>query len=423
MLLAIGAWACVVSPAERAAQRGDLTALRDVIAARERMGTLTNSEAARLAKTIAVREVAAAAGAEAVDRVRDARPCAHELDDALATRTRTHDAAGAQAALARLDAGTLRSEDARAFAGDRDAPWRAVSARGLVRAEDREARVRALLDPEPQVRRSAARAAREARDPADLEALVEAARVDPEPIVRTEAVRAVAALPSTSAPAIVDALKDLWRSGDDGLREDIVQAWCGAGLWASGGRDEINVLVASEHGPAVIEAAAAVLRRRGADAEVTQAAVAHIEREIAAGPIATRLQALAQAPMDRKELIAAVQHVAAQGNDLRVRVGALARLAEAKDSIATEELESLARPGSSAREPARFALATAGDRRVQAWIEADLGAERPELRLAAATELAALGLAGRGAPLLSDADPRVRVRAACTIILAVRGAR
>jgi hypothetical protein len=60
---------------------------------------------------------------------------------------------------------------------------------------------------------------------------------------------------------------------------------------------------------------------------------------------------------------------------------------------------------------------------VQAWIEQDLVAERPEARLAAATELAALGLAGRGAPLLSDGDPRVRVGAACTIIMAARQGR
>ena len=385
------------------------------------MGSLTNSEAARLARTVAERELGAATGADAVDRVRDARPCAHELDDALAKRTRTHDTAGAHAALARIDGGELGLDDARAFARDEYPEWRAIAARALVRSEDRDLRLHALLDPEPDVRRAAARAARDARAPADLEALAEVARVDPEPIVRTEAVRAMAALSgSTASRLIVDALKDLWRLGDDGLREDIALAWSGPGLWGAGGRDELNVVVASEHGPAVVEAAAAVLRHRDADAEVAQAAIAQIERAIDGGPVATRLQALAQAPMDRKELVAVVQK-AAGGEDLKVRVAALARLVEAKDSRVTEQLESLAREGSPVAQQARFALATSGDRRIQAWIEQDLAAERPEVRLAAGTELAALGLAGRGAPLLADADARVRVRAACTIIMAVRG--
>jgi hypothetical protein len=37
--------------------------------------------------------------------------------------------------------------------------------------------------------------------------------------------------------------------------------------------------------------------------------------------------------------------------------------------------------------------------------------------------LAGLGVPARAAPLLADADPRVRARAACTILLAARVAR
>jgi hypothetical protein len=70
-----------------------------------------------------------------------------------------------------------------------------------------------------------------------------------------------------------------------------------------------------------------------------------------------------------------------------------------------------------------LALATVGDRRVQSWIEQDLGARAPEDRLAAATALSALGLAARGAPLLADEDPSVRARAACTLVMAARTAR
>jgi hypothetical protein len=69
---------------------------------------------------------------------------------------------------------------------------------------------------------------------------------------------------------------------------------------------------------------------------------------------------------------------------------------------------------------ARLALASAGDRRVQAWIEQDLAASDPAGRLAAASALAALGVSARAAPLLADGDVRVRMRVACILISAAR---
>ena len=115
--------------------------------------------------------------------------------------------------------------------------------RGLVRDVDRDARRRALLDADPLVRREAARAAQTARDEADLDALSEAARLDPEPIVRTEAVRAMAGLGGGgAAEAIVERLRDLWRGGDDGVREDIARAWSRSPLWEAGGRPALLVL-------------------------------------------------------------------------------------------------------------------------------------------------------------------------------------
>ena len=145
----------------------------------------------------------------------------------------------------------------------------------------------------------------------------------------------------------------------------------------------------------------------------------HEPRAIEVGPASTRLQALAQAPLDRWDLLSVVR-AAASDDDVQVRVGALARLAEAKDPRAIEALESLARAGSPVADRARFALAVCGDRRVQAWSEQDLAAENPEQRMAAATELAAMGVAARGAPLLADGDARVRTRASCTLIMAAR---
>jgi hypothetical protein len=418
LLPALGAAACSGSPAMRAAERGDRPALDEAIAARQAHGDLSNREAASLAKAVADREVRTASAQDGGDRVRDAGPCAHELDDALAFRMKTHDAAGATAALARVEGRGLGVDDLRIFAGDADPRWRAVGARALVRPDDGQARHIALIDAEPLVRREAARAARDAADPADLGALAEAARVDPAPIVRTEAVRSIAALAPTPGGEVANVLRDLWTAGDDGLREDIALAWASPSVWKAGGREALRVVVASERGPGVVEAAAAVLRLH-ADDDVTQTALGQMVRAIESGARVARLQALAEASLERHDLLLAVQK-AASDEDLEVRVAALGRLAGRRDSHAVMELEGLAHPGSSVAAAARLVLAEVGDRRVQAWIEEDLHSEQPEVKLAAATALAELGVAARAAPLLADRDASVRVRSACAIVVAAR---
>jgi hypothetical protein len=406
----------------RAAQAGDRGALAGAVATRERAGDLSNGEAASLARAVADREVRSASGQDAVERVRDVRPCAHELDGALAARGATHDEAGAEAVMARIDARALDVDNGRAFLSDPDPRWRAVGVRALVRPTDREPRLRALLDPDPAVRRAAARAAREARDSGDEVALADAARRDPEPLVRTEAVRAMAALPAAAESRVADLLRDLWTAGDDGLREDIALAWSGPALWNAGGREALRVVVASGHGPGVIEAAAAVLRHGDAQGELAESAMAQLVRSMQRGPTQTRLQALAQSPPGAKELRPIVQELA-DSDDPEIRVAALARLADEKDVRAVEKLEALAQPGSPVARRARLALASARDRRVQTWVEGDLVASEPAERLAAATALASMGVVARAAPLLADSDARVRVRAACTILLAARRER
>ncbi len=403
----------------RAAEHGDRAALLQAVSIGNRRGSLSNREATAIAREVAERELRTSPPVEALSRVREARACAYELDDPLADRMRTHDATGAEAALARIEGRGLSPGGARVFAADPDAAWHAVGARGLVRAEDRVNRLRALLDPDPRVRRQAARAAHDAASEGDLDALVEAARLDPEPIVRTEAVRAIVALPPAPRTAII--LRDLWNGGDDGLREDIARAWSAPSLWSAGGREALRVLLAAEHGPGALEGAAAVLRRREADADMAQVAAALLMRTIQSGSRRERLQALAQTPLDRSELLASVKTAAGDG-DAEVRVAALARLAPG-DSARVRELEALAQPGSRVAASARFALAGLGDRRVQAWIEQDLASSVPEDRLGAATALAAMGVAARAAALLADADSSVRLRAACTLLMAARASR
>jgi hypothetical protein len=417
--------ACASSSAMRAAESGDRASLKSAVEQREKSATLSNREAAALALTVANREVRGATGPDALERVRDAWSCAHELDDALAARMRTHDDAGAEAALARVDGRGLELGDLRGYLGDADSRWRAAGTRSLVRQEDHAARMQALLDPDPHVRRQAARAARDATDPSDLHPLAEAARVDPEPLVRTEAVRAIAALTPLPDDEAANVLRDLWSAGDDGLREDIALAWAGPAVWNAGGREALRIVVASEHGAGAVEAAAAVLRHKDVSGDVAVSALAQLVRAIEQGASATRQQAIAQAPLDRADLLAAVKK-AADGDDDGVRIAALARLISVPGAGrdagggAVEKLEAFAQPGSPLSQRARFALASAGDRRIQGWLEQDLTSERPFERLSAATALASLDASARAAPLLADIDPSVRVRAACTLLMAAR---
>jgi HEAT repeat protein len=408
----------------RMAEQGDRTGLSRSLAARQTAGNLSNSEAASLGKVVAEQLLRSATPAEALAYVRDVRPCARELDGALQARMSAHDAAGALAALARLEAGVLDVEDVRGLLTDADPDWRALGTRSLVRQADRAARQRALLDASPAVRRQAARACRDAADPRDLDALAEAARVDPEPMVRTEAIRTIATLPVAPGSDVAVKLRDLWTGGDEGLREDIARAWAATPIWGAGGRDALRVVLAAGRGSAVVEGAAAVLRRKDADAEVTSLATGVMSRDIEGASRRTRLQAIAEAPLDADHgSFRPVLRKAAADDDLDVRVSALSRLAEAREGGAAEQLEALAQPGASVAARARFALAEAGDRRIQLWLEQDLSAEAPETRLAAGTALAALGVAARAAPLLADADVSVRLRAACTLVGAARVGR
>ena len=124
----------------RAAESGDRKALRAELGAREKAGDLSNREAAKVARAVADRELRSAKGEDATKRVRETRACTGELDDALDERTRTHDRAGAEAAMALLDDGRMSRGKARDWLADQDDAWRAVGTRTLVRDDDAAAR-------------------------------------------------------------------------------------------------------------------------------------------------------------------------------------------------------------------------------------------------------------------------------------------
>jgi HEAT repeat protein len=416
--------ACASSGAMRAASRGDFASLKTDVAAREHAGSLGNHEAAQLARAVAEWEIANAPSDEQVARMKDLRSCARDVSSALDHRAGTHDAAGAEAALALVEAGEWSAGSARDYATDKDDVWRAVGARGLVRAEDdAAARARAFVDPAPAVRRSAMHAAVVAKDPRDVDALAEAARVDPEPIVRTDATRA---LGSIGGPPAFAKLRDLWTGADDAQREDLASAYADPATFAAGGRDELRVVLAADHGPAAIEAAGAVLRSPTRDPELDASATALLARTIAKSSRRDRLHAIAVAPFSPIGAVTDALRAAATDSDLTIRIAVLARLAahSVDHDASVTALEALAAPGSNSNavlaSRARLALAAAGDLRIQAWLEADLASGESTVRLSAATALSTLGRVGRAAPLLADADPSVRTRAACTILLGAR---
>jgi hypothetical protein len=279
-----------------------------------------------------------------------------------------------------------------------------------------------MLDVSPLVRRQAIRAAADAEDPADYGALAEAARLDPDPLVQAEAVRALARQDSSRTANL---LRDLWEDADDELRESIALAWASPKVLSAGGRDALLVRIAAEHGPGALRASSAVLRAiprdaRAEDPELTQSAIAQVLRALEHGTRPERMQALAIARTDDPMLGQAIVN-ASKGDDLEVKVAALGRLTESKAhrEAAVRELEAIAKgPDAPRASRARFLLAAAGETRAQPLLEASLAAPEASARLSAVTGLAALGRPGRGAQVLADADPSVRTKAACALLLA-----
>ena len=338
----------------------------------------------------------------------------------------------------RLEDGKLSDGDARDYVADADDRWRAVGTRTLHRDEDRKRRQAAVLDPSPRVRRSAIRAAGQAKDLNDLELLFETARVDPEPLLRNEAIRAMSQIlrgdeTRSRAASFATRLRDLWTSGDDAIREDIAVAWALDPVFENGGREALRVEIAAGKGPGAIAAAGVVLRTASKDPELASSATALLTRTIAEGSRRDRLHAIASARTAGGTELEALRK-AAKEEDREIRVPALARLLESKPDhdAAARELEAIAGQGVKAgpasedgkaleaASRARLALAYAGDLRIQAWIELDLVATDPHRRLGAASALAALGRPARAVMLLADPDVSVRTRAACTMLVAAR---
>ncbi len=423
----------------QAARKGDVVALRGAIAAADARGRLPLGQAADVARAVVTREIQSAPTLEyAVARMRDARACAFEVDDALAERAGGSDASGGEAALERVETGALGDPSAGGPTTSFDDRWRAVRAWGLTRSRDRDARLRALVDGSPVVRRAAVRAIAVRADPNDEDALVEAARLDPNPLVRSAAVRTLWHL-AGPPPDIANRLRDLWTGAGEGLHHDIAVAFASPAVLRNGGREALAHLLAVTSGDDAVTVAGAVLGADIDDPPLRAAAAGRLIFALAEGTgQRERIHAIAVAPIGRsakqtaeetKTLLDALRK-GSKDEDADVRMAALGRLADARGgapaddrTAAVQALEGLALPDPQTAmrgSRARLLLAEAGDLRIQAWIEGDLRSPDNATRLGAVDALAALGRASRAAPLLADDDPSVRTRAACVILLAAR---
>ncbi len=427
--------ACAGSPVMQAAEKGDYATMQKEIGARQKAGSLGNDEARELAVLVLRHEIDVAKGDDLVKRIREARACSPELQATLEKKMTMHDAGGAEAALVLYEDGKLEGAEAREHTDAPDEAWRAVGAAALVRDIDAPRRRQAIVDPSPRVRKAAISASALAGDQGDANVLFETARVDPDPFVRTYALRALALLGGDRGPDAKESrianeitlrFVDLWNAGDDALKEDVGGQLAISPLYEAGGRERLRMLMAEGHGAGVIAAAAAVARRpeptEAPDRELRGTATGILLRTIETGSKRERSHAIATAPLF-PEIVKALVKVK-DDDDVAVRLAVLSRLANviAERTYAIKGLEALAAKKDdeelSAR--AKLALASAGDARIQGWIEEDLQSANPTIRLGAVIALAAMGKAARGAVIMSDADASIRTRSACMIAASVR---
>jgi len=410
--IALTVTGCGTAGVVETALHGDLASLkRDVKQSRE-SGRLDKSTVEDLARAVAGREVRSATGSAAVDRIKDVRSCANPLLRVLEARAEQADDAAAEATLTLFELG--RRDGGELVRRHRDASsgaWRAVAARAATGKEHALLRRKLFLDPDERVRRSALRAAVEARSTDDLEPALEAARLDPDPVSKGHATRAVGAIGGERA---VLALRDHWERADETTRITIIDAWAMPASFSAGGEHQLVTLAENKQGILALTAAHALVRTRG---RFAASGLAALIRAVAQGTEAERRLAIQLVPSSDKDALAAIEK-ATKDSDREVKVMALARLAgeAAHKQKAVEGLRELAKKDDDLGLQARAALAAAGDAGVKKQLTDLLGAPKARSRTVAARGLLSLGDFANAATALADDDPGVRTAVACAIL-------
>lgn len=423
VLLASG---CGGGPALRAAEQGDLAGVRRVLGSDAAAAAIDADEAWDIAHAVLSREVESAKGDDGVKKLRELPSCAAQLQDALEARGAARDEVAAVATLMRFDTRAIDHEDlgeaartALAVPGASPA-WRAVEARSLVAPEDAVRRRGLFLDGDQAVRVGALEASFDAVDAADIEGLLEAARLDPYPAARTVAISAAG---NVGGERVVHALGDLFVQAGEDERLTIIGAWASPRAIGVGGRDKLVRIAETEQGPAQIAAAGVLVRRPGKGAEQAASVLA---RAVETGSTRERVFAIRAALLDLAMVRAAV--VKAQDDtDQDVALAALERSLElypasgdgAKPKERAEVVRKLLVMANSTGVRsllARGALARAGAREVLPLVKGDAKSDNEQARKAAGSSLIVLGEYGRAALLAADQDVRVRTGVACALL-------
>lgn len=414
--LALGL-ACGPKPPVRTALQGNLVELKRDIADARSKGQLDRARVVDLAQAVAARELTSAQGEDGATRVRTLRSCALPLRSTMERRAESDDDVAAELTLILLethaaDRGALLNRYHRSPSG----AWRAVAARAAQRPIDTDLRKSFFADPDQRARRAAFQSAREAHEPGELEALLEAARVDPDPQARSLAVRAVGAIGGERA---VLSLKDLWVRADDALRMAIVDAWSDRASLVSGGARELTIAAETGKGLAAVSAAAALSRVGGGESEPANA---RLRRYLTDGSDDEKRLAIGMTPLDAQTRTALLQ--VARGPSPELQVSAWSRLKDIPEqrNSAFLALRALAnrKPASeaerSAQSAAVTALADAGDRSVAASVAKGVTDPDAATRGRSARALLALGDYGTAATALADDDVNLRTELSCTIL-------
>lgn len=421
-LLLFAATGCGASSAVRAAEGGQLADLGRLLAEEIRRGALDEDEARAVARALAEGEIRRSAPPAGADRLRELRPCARHVEDALLDRAGGADVTAAVAAMILIDTGLAdleeRREHADLMARSTDpgiaVAFRAVHARTLLGEGDGAARRERLVDGDEEVRMAALRAAILAGEPGDREAVLEAARLDPNPLARALAIRAASMI---GGEAVALALRDLWVLADERAREAIAEAWASPLILDAGGRKQLLWVISTQQGAPAIAAARALARDGEAAAPE---AIGVLVRAIESGPTKDRVYAIRAIPLRGEVARAAIARARSDQDDAVAMAALLRDLDEPPNEpargAAIKRLLKLAEGGATRALQAKGALARAGAREIAPILLRDAKAREPHLREEAGVDLIALGEWARAAPLLADPEPRVRTVVACALL-------
>lgn len=418
---ALGSFGCAASPALRAAEAHDLKALAREIDGARKQGSIDEGEARAIAKAVAAHEIENAKGDDGAKTLEAWSRCARVLDGPFEARSRGTDEIAATAAETRLEEGRLSPDDARdlALRSGLSEAWRKVEARALIRAGDGPARRARLLDGDQAIRAAALRAAADAGDPGDTEALIDVARLDPYPLARTLAVRAIAK--TSGGEHAVLSLRDLWNQADEDLRQAIADAWATERNIDAGGRRELYWAAEHARGSAAIAAAGALSRWKG---EGWEQAIGVLTRAIQDGPTNDRVFAIGVAPAHEPPIEEALRK-AVDDKDDAVAVAASWRLLggigrdvpEGKDRKAiVARLLEFAKTPTTRGFQAQKALARAGERDILPFLDKQVALADTRARETTGVAFVDLREWGRAVVFVADADQGVRAAVACALL-------